>query len=484
MTSRKQVRNDLSTLSAPAPNFDSWVSAVSIYMESAFFSPYAIVGKARRLGFSTDSSYRFERGVDFAATVQTLERATQLIIEICGGSAGPVTEFCAEFPARPAVRLRLDRVRRVLGVALDADGIADLLTRLGMPQTRQGGVFAVTPPSWRFDIEIEEDLIEEVARLYGYEKILPALPQATMHMLPSAEAARGELDIRNLMAARDYQEVITYSFVEESWENDLAGNANPVCLRNPIASDMSVMRTSLFGGLLNTLIYNLNRKQGRVRLFEIGACFQADGQGYVQRLKLGGLCYGDAVTEQWGESARTVDFFDAKADIEALVGPDARLEAAQHPALHPGQCARIMLNGHDVGILGVLHPRWQQHYGLPRSTVLFELELETLLAVEVPAFTDVPKFPPIRRDLALVVDENVAVQAMLDAMRADSNDIVSAVALFDVYRGKGIAENKKSLAFLVLMQDTEKTLTDEDADSVINKIVAVLADKFGAVLRS
>lgn len=455
-----------------------------IFLESAFFCPAAIVGKARRLGISTDSSYRFERGVDFDQTVKALERATQLVIEICGGNAGPVSEFCAELPSRPAVSLRLERIRRVLGVELGADVVAELLKRLDMPSTRQGGVFSVTPPSWRFDIEIEEDLIEEVARLYGYENILPAPPLASMRMLPAFEENRGEWAVRQLIAARDYQEVVTYSFVEEAWERNLAGNQNPVRLRNPIASDMSVMRTTLFGGLLNTLTYNLNRKQGRVRLFEIGACFQAESQGYTQQLKLGGLCYGDAFTEQWGHESRTVDFFDVKADLEVLVGAGARFEAAQHPALHPGQCACIVLNGREVGILGALHPRWQQHYDLPRGAVLFEIDLAAVLALDVPAFAEVPKFPPIRRDLAVVVDENVAVQAMLDAMRAGSESIVSEVALFDVYRGKGIAENKKSLAFLVLMQDTEKTLTDEDADSVITKIVAVLAEKYGAVLRS
>ena len=459
-------------------------ATTDIFIESAFFSPAAIAGKARRLGFATDSSYRFERGVDFSGTVKALERATQLVLEICGGSAGPVTEVCGEMPARPAVPLRLERARRVLGVSFEMDEIAGLLKRLGMPFACQDDAFSVMPPAYRFDIRIEEDLIEEVARLYGYEHILPLPIQASMQMLPTSEFARGVQAVRNLMAARDYQEVVTYSFVEESWERDLAGNDSPVRLRNPIASDMSVMRSSLFGGLLNTLTYNLNRKQSRVRLFEIGACFGTGAQGYAQRIRLGGLCYGDVVAEQWGETARTVDFFDVKADIEALAGRAVRFEAAQHPAMHPGQCARIMMGDRDIGIIGALHPRWQQRFNLSRGAVLFELDQDALLPTGVPAFAEVPKFPPIRRDLAVIVDEAITAQSMLDALRADLNSIVSEVALFDVYRGKGIPENKKSLAFLVLMQDTEKTLTDQDADSVITRMVAELAEKFGAVLRS
>jgi phenylalanyl-tRNA synthetase beta chain len=454
-----------------------------IFLESAFFSPAALAGKARRLGLSTDSSYRFERGVDFAATRQALERATQLILEICGGNAGPVTEVCGELPARPAVPLRLQRIHRVLGIALDAAMVGRLIRRLGMTFTQQEDTFFVTPPSWRFDIGIEEDLIEEVARLYGYARIPSTSPWVPARMLPAPESRRDETLVRRLLAARDYQEVVTYSFVDEAWERELAGNASPIHLRNPIASNMRVMRSSLFGGLLDTLTYNLNRKQDRVRLFEIGACFTVTAQGYAEHPRLGGLCYGDAVAEQWGETARPVDFFDVKADIAALLGPVAHYVPAQHPALHPGQCADIMLAGRRVGVVGTLHPRWQQRFDLPRGAILFEIDLEPLLEVKVPVFEAIPKFPPIRRDIAVVVDETVAVQAMLDAMRAVAGSIVSEVALFDVYRGKGVPENKKSLAFLVLMQDTEKTLTDADADAVIEKIIAVLQQKFGAVLR-
>lgn len=455
-----------------------------IFLESAFFSPAVIVGKARRLNFSTDSSYRFERGVDFAATVQALERATQLIVEICGGGAGPVTEVLSELPHRPAVELRQERVRRVLGITLVEAEMASLLQRLGMPFTQQNGEFLVTPPSWRFDIEIEEDLIEEIARLYGYENILPVPSLAKMTMLGDDEASCHPLRLRERLVAADYQEVVTYSFVDESWERNLAGNEQAIPLRNPIASNMSVMRSTLWGGLLDAVIYNLNRKQERVRLFEIGACFGSQSGSYGQRTKIAGICYGTAVPEQWGETARKVDFYDVKADVEALTRGCARFVADHHPALHPGQSARIEVNGMAVGWIGGLHPKWQQHHQLPSGAVLFELDLEPLLDIGLPRFTEVAKFPPVRRDLAVVVDEFVPAQALIDAMNEESVSAVNEVALFDQYRGKGVPEGKKSLAFLVVMQDTQKTLTDEDADAAVARLLSAMAQKHGAVLRS
>jgi phenylalanyl-tRNA synthetase beta chain len=455
-----------------------------IFLESAFFSPAAIVGKARRLNFSTDSSYRFERGVDFAATLQALERATQLIIEICGGSAGPVSEVLAELPLRPAVKLRQERVRRVLGITLSAAELGGLLQRLGMPYTQQGEEFLITPPSWRFDIEIEEDLIEEVARLYGYENIKPVPPLAKMAMLADNEARRHPLRVREQLVAADYQEVVTYSFVDESWERNIAGNENAIPLRNPIASNMSVMRSTLWGGLLEAVIYNLNRKQERVRLFEIGACFENNGESYAQRTRLAGVCYGAALPEQWGEAARKIDFYDVKADVESLTHGRARFVADRHPALHPGQSARVELGGKTIGWMGGLHPKWQQHYQLPSGAVMFELDLDPLLDIGLPHFVEVAKFPPVRRDLAVVVDESVPAQALIDAMNEANVSVVNEVALFDQYRGKGIPEGKKSLAFLVVMQDTQKTLTDEDTDAAVARLLAAMAQKHGAVLRS
>jgi phenylalanyl-tRNA synthetase beta chain len=460
-------------------------ATTDVFLESAFFAPAAIAGRARRLALSTDSSYRFERGVDFDATRVCLERATALILEICGGNAGEISEQVGQLPARNAVRLRVTKAADVLGIALDQARIAELLTRLqfGLKKTDDG--FLVTPPSYRFDIAIEEDLIEEIVRLHGYEH-LPALPPASpaLAMLPEPEGRRSMASLRHLLADADYFEAITYSFVEAAWERDLMGNPAPIPLKNPIASNMSVMRSGLWGGLLDALQYNLNRKQARVRLFEIGACFHAEGGSYREVTRMAGLAYGDAFPEQWGEATRSVDFFDVKADVEALAGSRARFEPAQHPALHPGQTARILLDGNVIGWIGALHPRWQQHYGLPRVAVLFELELAALLAVPVPAFVEFPKFPPVRRDIAVVVDEKVAVQDMLEAIHEVADEVVSEVGLFDIYRGKGIPENKKSVAFLVLMQDTQRTMTDEDADAVMKKTIAVLVQKFGASLRS
>jgi phenylalanyl-tRNA synthetase beta chain len=455
-----------------------------IFLESAYFSPAAIVGKARRLNFSTDSSYRFERGVDFAATQLALERATQLILDICGGSAGPVSEVVAELPARPAVRLRQDRVRRVLGISLAEAEIAGLLQRLGMPFTQASDEFAVTPPSYRFDIEIEEDLIEEIARLYGYENILPLPPLAKMTMLADNESRSSMLAVREQMVANDYQEVVTYSFVDESWERNLASNDQAVRLRNPIASNMSVMRSTLWGGLLEALIYNINRKQDRVRVFEIGACFALNGGSYAHRTRIAGLCYGNAIPDQWGEAARKVDFYDVKADVEALTQGRSRFVPDTHPALHPGQSACIEVDGVAIGWLGGLHPKWLQHYQLPSGVVMFELDLEPLLQRGLPKFVEVAKFPPVRRDLAVVVDESVPAQSLIDAMNDANVDVVNEIALFDQYRGKGVGQGKKSLAFLVVMQDTQKTLTDEDTDAAVARLLAAMAQKHGAVLRS
>jgi phenylalanyl-tRNA synthetase beta chain len=452
-----------------------------IFLESAFFAPAAIAGKARRLGLSTDSSHRFERGVDFAATQQALERSTQLVLDICGGTAGAIIEVVARLPQRTTIRLRAARARSVLGMDMSDADMARLLNLLGLEFSQADGVFTVTPPSYRFDLAIEEDLIEELARLYGYDRIPAMPPHAGLTMLPVPETHRDGDAVRTLLAARDYQEVVTYSFVDESWEREQLGNDNPIKLRNPIASNMCVMRSSLFGGLLNTLVYNLNRKQQRVRLFEIGACFR---DGFSQSQKLAGLCFGETFAEQWGEAARAVDFFDVKIDIEVIIGRNAVFSPSQHPLLHPGQCARVGLNGRDVGIIGALHPRWQQHFDLPQSAVLFEIDLQAALLLNIPEFSEVPKFPPVRRDLAVVVDETVSVQSMIDAMRAESDNLISEVALFDVYRGKGIVENKKSLAFLVLMQDTQRTLTDDEADSAVSQLVAAMARQCGAVLRS
>jgi phenylalanyl-tRNA synthetase beta chain len=459
-------------------------ATTDIFLESAFFAPSVIVGKSRQLGFGSDSSYRFERGVDFAATQTALDRATQLILDICGGEAGGVTEVSSELPARSPVKLRTARVHRVLGVSLVSDQIAQILSRLGMAIQRQGEDFSVTPPSYRFDIEIEEDLIEEVARVHGYENIQPVPPQASMNILPQIEAMRPLSKVRQALVQRDYQETINYSFVEAEWERDLCGNTTPIKLKNPIASQMSVMRSGLLGGLLAALRTNLARKQPRVRLFEVGGCFAAQAETYVQHERLAGLAYGNALPEQWGVPARNVDFYDVKSDVEALFAPRGlKFQAELHPASHPGRSAKILLNGHAVGWIGELHPQWLQQYDLPQAVVWFEVELAALLAASVPVASEVSKFPPVRRDLAVVVDEAASVQSLITALHEVKAPFVVEAGLFDVYRGKGVENGKKSLAFRVLLQDTQKTLTDIDIDQSIAQLIEVL-QRHGAQIRA
>ncbi|MBU0622528.1 MAG: phenylalanine--tRNA ligase subunit beta [Gammaproteobacteria bacterium] len=458
-------------------------ATTDIFLESAFFVPSVIVGKSRRLGFGSDSSYRFERGVDFAATQLALDRATQLILDICGGQAGAMVEVQGELPVRHAVKLRTSRVHRVLGIALQEAEIALILNRLGMAYQQTGEEFSVTPPSYRFDIAIEEDLIEEVARVHGYEKIEPAPIQARMSILPLVEAERPLAKLRQNMVLRDYQETINYSFVEAEWERDLCGNSAPIALKNPIASQMSVMRSSLLGGLIAALRTNLARKQPRVRLFEIGGCFAAEAGSYAQDERLAGLAYGGAVAEQWGVAGRNVDFYDVKGDVEAIFAPRTlTFQVAEHPASHPGRSARILLEGRAIGWIGELHPQWQQQYDLPQAVVWFEIELAALIQSGVPRLQNISRFPPVRRDVAVLVDENVTVQSLVDVMRAEQVPNVVEVALFDVYRGKGVEQGKKSLAFRVLLQDTQKTLMDAEIEEKMSRLVAAL-QRQGAQLR-
>ena len=459
-------------------------ATIQIFLESAFFSPADIAGKARRLGLSTDSSYRFERGVDFGATRQALERASALILEICGGEAGPVTEVQGQLPERKPVRLRLARLVAVLGIPLTESQVVQLLDRLGFDYHHADGSFHVVPPSYRFDIEIEEDLIEEVARLHGYEKIPATPPTADLLMLPAPGNGLSSAWLRDAMAASGYQEIVGYSFVDQAWERDLLDNQQPVTLKNPIASNMSVMRSSLWGGLIDTLVYNLNRKQERIRLFEVGATYAAGSTGFDETVHISGLAYGDVAPEQWGVPAREVDFFDVKAEVDLLTNGRAEYRTAVHPALHPGQSAQVLLDGRAIGWLGKLHPKWQQSYGLPRGVVLFELDVEPLLMRSMPQYTEVPKFPPVRRDLAVLVDEKVAADALLNSMRQAGIPRVEAIKLFDIYRGNGVPQGKKSLAFLVLMQDTQKTLTDREADEVVTKLLDIIVRQHGAALRT
>jgi len=456
-----------------------------VFLESAFFSPDAIAGKARLLNFSSDSSYRFERGVDFNGTLAALERATQLVTEICGGAAGPITEAKATLPSRDPVRLRLARVERLLGIKLDGIQAGDILRRLRFEFAPAGGEFRVTPPSYRFDISIEEDLIEELARIHGYDRIPATMPVAPATMLPAPEGRRDIASLCGLLVARDYQEIVSYSFVDAAWESDFAGNAAPVALANPIASQMSVMRSTLAGGLVNCLVHNVSRKRPRARLFEVGRCFMPmSSNDYKQPVRIGGLSYGAARHEQWGIKGRPGDFYDIKGDVEALLAPlIAEFRPVAHPALHPGKSAAILVGGMTVGWIGELHPRWQRKYDLPLPPVLFELEYETIRQRGLPAYKETSKFPLVRRDIAAEVDEGVSYQAIVEALSQGRPAIVTEIGLFDIYRGTGVEKGKKSLAFRVLLQDTRKTLTDSEVESAVSQLRRILQQQFNAKLR-
>jgi len=459
-------------------------STQDIFLESAFFTPDTIAGKGRRFGISTDSSYRFERGVDFGRTLQALERATALVLEICGGQAGPVTSVSGTLPVRAPTKLRMAKLNSILGITLEENLVAKLFDQLGFEYQLKAGVFEVSPPSYRFDIEREEDLIEEIARLHGYDNIPAIAPVADLRMLPDAEGRASRHVFQDTLVANDYQEVVTYSFVDESWERDLLANATPIKLKNPIASNLSVMRSSIWGGLLDVLVYNLNRQQTRVRLFEIGATYHhAENNTYTETTRISGLAYGDALPEQWGEGARSVDFYDVKADVDHLTFGRAEYIATEHPALHPGQSAKVMLDGKAIGWIGKLHPKWQQHYQLPKGAILFELDFAALQQSKVPTYSEVSKFPPIRRDMAVLVDESVSVAQLLNAIQSAKLEFMSEVGLFDVYRGKGVPEGKKSLAFLISMQSSDKSLTDADADKAMNGVLEIVKNRFGAELR-
>jgi phenylalanyl-tRNA synthetase beta chain len=456
----------------------------NVYVEAAFWWPQAVQGRSRRYGFASEAGHRFERGVDFAGTAQAVERVTELVLSICGGTAGPLEDRIVHLPERAPVRLRAGRASRLLGVEVGEAEARQALERLGCTVVAAGADLLATPPSWRFDLSIEPDLIEEVARLRGYDSVPVRPPVAPMVMLPVAEGGERLARLRARLAARGYQEAITYSFVDEQWERDLAGAAAPVALANPIAVQMGVMRSTLFGGLLDALRSNLNRRQTRVRLFEAGRCFVPDGGSYRQPCRIAGLASGSAHAEQWGVPARAVDFHDVKGDLEALLAPlRVVTERSAHPALHPGRSARVLVDGVDAGVLGELHPRWQQLYELPGPAVLFELEVERLPLPGVPRPAPVSRFPAVRRDLAVILDESTSAQRILDAFGKQRPDFVTEIEVFDQYAGEGIEKGKKSLAFRVLLQDTEKTLTDEDADRSVAQLIHILEKQFHGLLR-
>jgi phenylalanyl-tRNA synthetase beta chain len=475
----------------------------NIYLEAAFWWPQAIQGRARRYNFSTDAAHRFERGVDYASVVEHIERITALIVEICGQkdktAVGPIDDHIVNLPQRRPVTVRTARAAKVIGVPVTDAQIGDIFTRLGLTYTHQPGLFSVTAPSYRFDIEIEEDLIEEIVRVYGFENIpsLPPVAANTMRIAP--ENTRSLFAIRRQLADMDYQEVVNFSFVEEAWEADFAANTNPIKLLNPIASQMSVMRSSLIGSLVANVRYNLNRKINRVRLFEIGAVFlrnanTQDGPlsvaGFDQPKRVTALAYGPVAEEQWGQPVRNVDYFDIKADLEALFAPQVvRFTKMEHPALHPGRAAQISLNAKAVGFIGELHPRWQQKYDLPLAPVMFEVDADALQLRDLPVYQEISKFPVVTRDLAFVVQQSVSAQDLIDTFFVEKKanpicNIMQAIVLFDEYRGKGLENNEKSLAFRITLQDTQSTLHDDTVNAAIAAFTSAVNNKHGGKIRS
>lgn len=455
-----------------------------LLLEAAHFTPAAIAGRARRYGLATDSSHRFERGVDPKLPRQAMERATRLILDICGGTAGEIVEVGPGLPPPAAIAFRPERARRLLGVQIDDRAMRKALERLGMQLVSQAQTWQVVPPSWRFDLETEVDLIEEVARLQGYEQIPAATPSASLRLLPVAEGKRTENEIKNIMVSFGYQEVITYSFISQEQHIEFSEDHTQIVLKNPIATHMGVMRASLMPGLVQTLRHNLNHGQERLRIFELGRCFLGV-EPALQPVRLAGLAYGTAWPEQWGAQRRWVDFYDLKADVEALFWP-VRLQftTASHPALHPGQSAQVALEGRPVGWLGRLHPRLVQKYGFTHSPVLFELEVAALTLRPLPRYRGLSCFPAVRRDLAVVVDAGLNVGELINAVRDALPATITEFELFDVYQGAGIDTGKKSLAFRMLLQHTEKTLTEPEIEAAVSHVLAFLSERFNAVLRS
>ncbi len=468
--------------------FDTMVGSATteVFFEAAYFAPKAVQGRARALALASDAAYRYERGVDPGGTGAALERATALTLEICGGKAGPLSHAAGELPRRPAVRLRPSRTRALLGYPIADDEIHAILRRLACVPEGGGDAVRVTPPSWRFDLEIEEDFIEEVARIHGYEHVPSRAPRAGVPMPRLAEGTRSRFDLRHLLAGLGYQEVINYSFVSEESEREFAGNAAPVRLANPIASHMSVMRTSLLGGLVQTLRSNLNRGEARVRVFEIGRCFEGDEPSLaVQPERIAALAFGTRWPEQWAETGAGTDFFDAKGDVESLCGALAlEFAPASHPAFHPGRSAKIRHRGRVIGVVGEIHPRLQQKYELGTNAVAFELLTDPLLQGAPPRFGSLSRMPAVRRDYAFTVAETTPVGAILEAIRARVPPLVREVEVFDQYRGKGVEAGQKSLALRIVMQDTDRTLTDSEVEGVVASIREQLNEQFQAKPRT
>jgi len=470
----------------------------NVYVEAAFWWPQAIQGRSRRYNFSTDAGHRFERGVDPSQTVEHIEHITRLIVDICGGEAGPMDDQVLRVPERKPVTLRVARAAKVIGMPLTASQCKEALGRLGLQVKASGDELTIEPPPYRFDLAIEEDLIEEVVRIIGYDHLPTTPPLAPITAKLPPESRRGRFAVRRLLAALGYFETINFSFVEESWERDLAGNTEPIKLLNPIAIQMGVMRSSLLGSLLQVLRFNLDRKAERVRVFEIGRVFTRDASvatsdstvnGIRQPMRVAGLAYGDADGLQWARKAGAADFYDIKGDVEALLAPlKPQFKPAAHPAMHPGRCASVWVDGREIGIVGELHPRWRQGWDFAQAPLLFELDLEAVTSRRVAVFEPVPKFQPAQRDIAVIVADSVTHDAVLDAIHAASTDgLLRDAMLFDVYKPKqaapGLAMHEKSLAVRLTLASMEATLTDAQIDAAVKAIVEKIEQRLGGRLR-
>ena len=464
-----------------------------VLLECAFFAPDHIRGRARSYGLHTDSSMRFERGVDFALQADAMERATQLLVEICGGEVAPVVgvESEADLPKANTVALRRTKLDNLLGHHIADSDVAEILERLGLTVETTAEGWTATAPTWRFDIAIEQDLIEEVGRIYGYDNIPNQHPAATLKMHNHVEANLPLKRARDLLVDRGYHEAITYSFVEPEQQKLVVPDVEPLILPHPISADMSAMRLGLIQGLLNTVVHNQKRQQPRVRLFEYGLRFipcESAENGMRQEAMLAGVIAGTRSEEHWDIETNTVDFFDLKGDLEAILELTANekaysFAAAKHPALHPGQSAAIIVDGKEVGVIGTVHPELERKFGLNGRTIVFEVEWSAINTKVIPEAVQLSKFPANRRDIAVVVDESVASGEIVEACIAAGGEFLTDAKLFDVYVGKGVEEGKKSLAIALTLQSVERTLEDADIAGSVDAIVASISEKFGAALR-
>lgn len=463
---------------------------IDIFLESAFFAPSAIVGRARRFGLHSDASLRFERGVDPQQQVRAIERATELLLAIAGGEAGPVEEAISEehVPIRPEVPLRLERLARVLGVEVPPEQVRDILERLKMDIFFSNNDWRIRPPANRFDINIEEDLIEEVARLFGYDRVPETPGHARMQLSPATESRLRIARVRTALVDRGYQEAITYSFVPPGLNERMTGSPHHLELMNPISADQSVMRASLWPGLIQALMMNLNRQQTRIRLFESGIRFIYQDSDIIEEELIAGLAIGDRTPEHWEGAGNSADLFDIKADIEALfaltgAADEFSFTAAEHPALRPGRATRIDRSGQQVGWLGELHPGIVADFELQQVPLLFEISVAPALAANRPVYSEISRFPAVRRDVAVVVNQAVPVAEIEAAVKKVAAPVLRELTIFDVYSGKGIETGRKSVGLGLILQKTSRTLTDAEVGGVIDTVTECLADKFEAKIR-